>query len=470
MKKKILALVLAFTMLVCFAPSTLAYSVRDAYNDFAAQYPEFIDIIVAEGVSESTIIDFLRALQRNLYITNRFTPVTESNFEEVLIEAVMDVSNAAQFSDLQGALWGAYGDAVLDAVATHKVPDELMPLYETVKSMVFDYDMLSSLEDDTNTEDITIVRFSAVEDITVTVGGSYTLPTETGAITETSVLVRVGINWTVEPATDTEGTFTAEGVIEVPDGYVLDDGISDIITAQVIVTSAPVEEKPGESTSGGGSVTRYPDRNNPGEDIVVPELEKPRHIYNFSDVVENSELGIAVYALSDIGIINGYADGTFKPNEKIRRDEFAKIMVTAMENLDIDAAANFTDVPKDHWAYLYIASAQKAGLINGYVDGTFGPDRNISRAEVMTIIYRAVESKKAFKDNTTPVSTFSDDALIADYAREAIYTLARNNIVRGTVSDKDGAVTTKINPLGDATRGQCVIMVYNALRMMGVIK
>lgn len=467
MKKKIVALILAFTMVVCLVPSAHAYSILDAYIDFAYQYPEFIDVVVAGGVSESTIIDFLRSLQRNLYLTNRFETITEDNFDDVLIDAVAEVSNSPEFADLQKAIVDAYQDAAYDAVLNHRIHEDLMPLYEAVRSMVFDHDMLSSYDNGSEPYVIDITNISGIEDITVQVGGTYTLPDQTGAMSETKVYLTLDIDWHDQPSTNTSGTFYAEGTVAIPEGYALRDGVSDTVTARIIVSSDPVEDNGDDN-----DIRRplYPDRDDPTKDVEVDYLDKPRHVYNFSDVNEKTDLGKAVYALSDIGIINGYVDGTFKPNEKIRRDEFAKIIVTAMENYDLTATASFTDVPADQWAYRYIASAQKAGLINGYVNGTFGPERNISRAEVMTIVYRALNSRNAFKSAYAPVATFNDDNLIAEYAREPIYTLARYGIVGGTVSNVGGAVITTIDPLSDATRGQCVMMVYNALKMMGEIK
>ena len=477
MKKKIMALILAVAMLMCAVPNVFAYSVRDAYSDFAANYPGFIDSIVAQGVSESVILDFLRALQNNLYMVNRVIKITDDNFEDVLIDTVMTVSNAREFDELQKAMWRAFPDAAYEAQVHGRIHADFMPLYEAVRSMVFDYDMLSSMDTGENDRtEIFIVNIGSVNDVQVEQGKTYKLDGEVEAQTETGVNMSLDIEWTNLPSTDKVGEFTAEGTVIIPEGYELEAGLSTDITTQVTVVE-PDEDNNNDDNPGKDN-DRNPDRN-PGPNNRPDdndynngsEDEEPvEHIYSFSDVDEKTELGRAVYALSDIGIINGYVDGTFKADNKIRRDEFAKIIVTAMEMLDVTAAANFTDVPADQWAYTFIASAQKAGLINGVGDGSFAPERNIRRDEVMTIIYRALENKRAFKERSINIPNFSDDSKVAGFARIPIYMLAQNGIVSGTKSVVNGVTVNNINPLSDATRGECVIMIYNALKMMGKVK
>ncbi len=469
MKKKILALVLALTLALCAIPSAYAYSVREAYMDFAAQYPGFINDVVDQGVSESVILEFLRDVQNYLYQVNRIEKINDGNFDDILIEAIKTVSNSSKFADLQNALYNAYPDAAYEAVIHGRIHEDFIPIYNSIKSMIFEHDMLAEM--DTGKDDpvdVAITEIGEPKDVEVERGGSYTLDGSVSAETETGVSIKLEVEWTNEPSTSKVGVFTAEGQVKIPSGYVLADGLDANVSAMVTVVESENNDNDDKKPNTGNENT-----GTSGNDVQTPgENETVKHIYSFSDVDEKTELGKAVYALSDIGIINGYVDGTFKAENKIRRDEFAKIMVTAMDNLDINAVASFTDVPNtpDNWAYIFIASAEKAGLINGKGDGTFGPGLNIRRDEVMAIIYRAIEGKKAFAQNEVLVPKFSDDAAVADWARMPVYMLAQNGIVSGVKTVVNGAEINNIDPLSDATRGQCVIMVYNALKMMGKIK
>ena len=111
-------------------------------------------------------------------------------------------------------------------------------------------------------------------------------------------------------------------------------------------------------------------------------------INNFEDVKPVDWFAHAVSTMANGGYISGYSDGTFGGNRRITRAEFVTMLVRFI-GLE-KAECSFIDVPKNHWAYEFIATATAADWIAGYSDGTFGPDRNITRAEAMTIINRVL--------------------------------------------------------------------------------
>ena len=104
----------------------------------------------------------------------------------------------------------------------------------------------------------------------------------------------------------------------------------------------------------------------------------------FSDVKPGDWYNTAVSTMVQAGILNGYSDGTFKPNASITRAEFATIAARFLSN-PYSLKDRFTDT-EGHWAEVYINRAAEVGWINGYTDGSFKPDQAITRAEAVTLV------------------------------------------------------------------------------------
>lgn len=113
--------------------------------------------------------------------------------------------------------------------------------------------------------------------------------------------------------------------------------------------------------------------------------------YDFSDVARDRWSITAISYMNQLGIIKGYPDGTFKPEASITRAEFAAMAARFAELKE--GRKTFTDLDKDYWAYDLIQRAASAGWITGYPDGTFKPDKNITRAEVVAITNRMLDRK-----------------------------------------------------------------------------
>ncbi len=107
----------------------------------------------------------------------------------------------------------------------------------------------------------------------------------------------------------------------------------------------------------------------------------------FSDVAEDSWYYETVTALASMGLIGGYEDGTFRPDQAITRAEFAA-MATRFAKPSDAKKVTFTDVDKDSWYYDAVRTAVSYGWIGGYEDGTFRPEQKISRAEAIAIMNR----------------------------------------------------------------------------------
>ena len=123
----------------------------------------------------------------------------------------------------------------------------------------------------------------------------------------------------------------------------------------------------------------------------------------YSDVAAGSWYNIAVSTLSNMGILGGYEDGTFRPNASITRAEFAKIAVSFFDWADVYAVNSFVDVRDSAWYADYVAVAAEIGLIEGYGGNVFRPDATITRAEACTIINRTL-GRAPDADHLLPVA------------------------------------------------------------------
>ena len=116
-----------------------------------------------------------------------------------------------------------------------------------------------------------------------------------------------------------------------------------------------------------------------------------------------------IATLTSAGILEGYEDGTFRPDASITRAEFAAI-ASRFDKLEA-GSKTFSDVPESHWAYEAISSAAEKGWINGYPDGTFRPENAITRAEAVTLANAVLqrECDETFvADHLSEMLTFND--------------------------------------------------------------
>ena len=126
----------------------------------------------------------------------------------------------------------------------------------------------------------------------------------------------------------------------------------------------------------------------------------------FSDVRNGVWYAQSVSYLASINIIQGYPDGTFRPDQPITRAEFAA-MASRFDNLASTSSNAFNDI-NGHWAVSLINSAYAKGWISGYPDGTFRPGQNIVRAEVVTVVNRMLDRRIRLEDIPTGIKIFSD--------------------------------------------------------------
>ncbi|WP_373598175.1 N-acetylmuramoyl-L-alanine amidase [Paraclostridium bifermentans] len=150
----------------------------------------------------------------------------------------------------------------------------------------------------------------------------------------------------------------------------------------------------------------------------------------------------------DKGYINGYGDGTFKPDNQITRAEFVKVVNKVFGFTNV-SGENFTDVNPEDWYYNDVCIGINKGYINGYGDDTFRPNAPITREEAAKIISTVLNTKG---DGNL---TFVDSNEISDWAKPHVDALSDNGIINGY---GDGT----FRPINNVTRAESVKMLSEA--------
>ena len=232
-------------------------------------------------------------------------------------------------------------------------------------------------------------------------GGTYTIKREIAP----DDMVTITYTYTVLRS-DAGDTLTNTATVTTPDGGTTGEDTTETPVDPVTPIRPPVDpDKPELNTEDHYAyIVGYPDGNvKPEGNITRAEVatiffrlltdESRDEFWSqtnpYSDVSEDDWYNNAVSTLTNAGIIDGYEDGTFKPNGNITRAEFATIAVRFFE-ATYEGENLFPDID-GHWAQDYINEAANAGIVDGYPDGTFGPQKLITRAEAMTMVNRTID-------------------------------------------------------------------------------
>ncbi|MNN23522.1 Endo-1,4-beta-xylanase A precursor [compost metagenome] len=187
-----------------------------------------------------------------------------------------------------------------------------------------------------------------------------------------------------------------------------------------------------------------------GEKSIQPELP----VAAFTDIAGHWAEN-AIRNAAGKGLVNGYLDGTFKPNGSISRAEFTVMLAKAFDLKGTGSTLSFADEAKiGAWAKEAVVQAVEAGIVSGYEDGSFRPNERITRAEMTAMIARALKLTL----NAEATTSFADDAAIPKWAKSAVEAIHQLGIVNGR---GDG----KFVPNETATRAEAITILVKLLEM-----
>ncbi len=228
----------------------------------------------------------------------------------------------------------------------------------------------------------------------------------------------------------------------------------------------PISPGGGGGGGGGGSLstnaTPGPEATADPNATAAPAATAAPSTAVYTDLGDVDWAVEAINALSAMGIVNGTGDGKFSPNDNVTRAEYTTMLMRAFGGDTTAAAASFTDVSAGEWYTEPIGKAVALGVVNGYEDGSFGIDDNITREDMMVIAYRTTSALNMAVPETIPYESFADQSSISDYAVEAVEKMYSAEIINGV---GDGL----LDPKGNATRAQSAKIIYGLINMEGTV-
>ena len=181
------------------------------------------------------------------------------------------------------------------------------------------------------------------------------------------------------------------------------------------------------TTSGGGPSIIAP--GNTGA-VTTPNTNtnyKP----DFQDLDSVEWARTAINGLAMRGMISGRDQYTFDPNANITRAEYCQILMGAINALNAKGESTFADVPSTAWYYNAVSVASQLGIVSGYGDGNFGPNDLITRQDMALMTYKTAQIMNKSLEPVNAEITFEDSHEISDYAFEAVMTLQKAGIING---------------------------------------
>lgn len=173
----------------------------------------------------------------------------------------------------------------------------------------------------------------------------------------------------------------------------------------------------------------------------------------FSDVEEGTKYYDAILSLYEDGIITGYSDGTFKPDQEINRVEALKIILESAGTEIIaktDETSEFTDISGTEWYINYITTGVENKIISGYADGTFKPEETVNLAEAMKMLVNTNE--------LIPILPSDDQEFFADADKSAWYASYINYGAENGLIYADS--NNNISPDKAMTRAELAYLIY----------
>ena len=230
---------------------------------------------------------------------------------------------------------------------------------------------------------------------------------------------------------ETKATYVANdkaGTVTITATYKDTEGNEKSASVKVTVKKASTTTGGNDGTTSGGG----PSIIAPGHTgAVTTPNTNTNYKPDFQDLDSVEWARTAINGLAMRGMINGRDQYTFDPNANITRAEYCQILMGAINALNAKGESTFADVPSIAWYYNAVSVASQLGIVSGYGDGNFGPNDLITRQDMALMTYKTAQIMNKSLEPVNAEITFEDSHEISDYAFEAVMTLQKAGIING---------------------------------------
>ena len=230
---------------------------------------------------------------------------------------------------------------------------------------------------------------------------------------------------------ETKATYVANdkaGTVTITATYKDTEGNEKSASVKVTVKKASTTTGGNDGTTSGGG----PSIIAPGHTgAVTTPNTNTNYKPDFQDLDSVEWARTAINGLAMRGMINGRDQYTFDPNANITRAEYCQLLMGAINALNAKGESTFADVPSIAWYYNAVSVASQLGIVSGYGDGNFGPNDLITRQDMALMTYKTAQIMNKSLEPVNAEITFEDSHEISDYAFEAVMTLQKAGIING---------------------------------------
>ncbi len=381
------------------------------------EYKSFLDPLINSGATEAGLIKYFKDVETHL---KTHEDLSETTIEIYLKDALLDVATYRQHRNVAAVIMGCYLDEIESYLETGIIPDNLQEVYDAVIRALFGNKDTDKME--------LVTKYESYLAFHKANKNNYT--------TESMKVFENSLNQALLVLSDRNATNLS-----------IANAVSDLDT-----TYAALEKKPEASTDGDGGYSGPTD----SPPIIVPDNMESK---SFSDVSETYWGNTAIMYLAEKNIVNGFTDGTFRPEALVTREQFAKMICEAFELPLQDDVYVYSDVETDAWYEKYVLIISQSGLMNGMGNQKFGIGKTLIRQDLAVIADRIIKEgfvNEEFEAETSQ-SVFSDINTVSDYAKSSVLEMQKRGVVNGMEANQ-------FKPFGGVTRAQAAQIIYNLIK------